>query len=52
MRTVWKKIRYRLEWLALTAMLKLVPLFPRGFTAHLMGDARVFAFPRARCLGD
>jgi uncharacterized protein len=27
-------------------------LFPRGFTAHLMGDARVFAFPRARCLGD
>jgi uncharacterized protein len=28
------------------------PLFPRGFTAHLMGDARVFAFPRARCLGD
>jgi hypothetical protein len=28
------------------------PLFPRGFTAHLMGDERVFAFPRARCLGD
>ena len=29
-----------------------VPLFPRGFTAHLMGEARVFAFPRARCLGE
>jgi len=29
-----------------------VELFPRGFTAHLMGEARVFAFPRARCLGD
>jgi DNA ligase-associated metallophosphoesterase len=28
------------------------PLFPKGFTAHLMGDARVFAFPRARCLAD
>jgi DNA ligase-associated metallophosphoesterase len=28
------------------------PLFPRGFTAHLMGDARVFVFPRARCLSD
>jgi metallophosphoesterase superfamily enzyme len=28
------------------------PLFPRGFTAHLMGDRHVFAFPRARCLGD
>jgi uncharacterized protein len=28
------------------------PLFPAGFTAHLMGDARVFAFPRARCLAD
>ena len=28
------------------------PLFPRGFTAHLMGEARVFAFPRARCLGE
>ena len=27
------------------------PLFPNGFTAHLMGDERVFAFPRARCLG-
>jgi DNA ligase-associated metallophosphoesterase len=27
-------------------------LFPRGFTAHLMGEERVFAFPRARCLGD
>lgn len=27
------------------------PLFPDGFTAHLMGDERVFAFPRARCLG-
>lgn len=27
------------------------PLFPNGFTAHLMGDQRVFAFPRARCLG-
>ncbi|MDQ0472350.1 ligase-associated DNA damage response endonuclease PdeM [Labrys wisconsinensis] len=28
------------------------PLFPKGFTAHLMGDERVFAFPRARCIGD
>lgn len=27
------------------------PLFPNGFTAHLMGDERVFAFPKARCLG-
>ncbi|CAM5772196.1 metallophosphatase [Labrys miyagiensis] len=27
------------------------PLFPDGFTAHLMGDERVFAFPKARCLG-
>ncbi len=27
------------------------PLFPNGFTAHLMGDERVFPFPRARCLG-
>jgi uncharacterized protein len=26
-------------------------LFPNGFTAHVMGDERVFAFPRARCLG-
>jgi uncharacterized protein len=27
------------------------PLFPNGFTAHLMGEERVFAFPKARCLG-
>ena len=27
------------------------PLFPQGFTAHVMGDDRVFAFPRAKCLG-
>lgn len=27
------------------------PLFARGFTAHVMGDDRVFAFPRSRCLG-
>jgi DNA ligase-associated metallophosphoesterase len=27
-------------------------LFPGGFTAHLMGERGVFAFPRARCLGD
>ena len=27
-------------------------LFPRGLTAHVMGEERVFAFARARCLGD
>jgi DNA ligase-associated metallophosphoesterase len=32
--------------------LAFAPLFPKGFTAHLMGDAHVFAFPRARCLAD
>lgn len=29
-----------------------LPLFPRGFVAHLMGEDRVFAFARARCIGD
>ena len=29
-----------------------LPLFPRGFTAHVMGEDRVFAFAQARCLGD
>lgn len=28
------------------------PLFRDGFTAHVMGDERVFAFPRHRCLGE
>jgi metallophosphoesterase superfamily enzyme len=28
------------------------PLFPRGLTAHVMGEERVFAFAQARCLGD
>jgi len=28
------------------------PLFPKGFTAHLMGDERIFPFPRASCLRD
>jgi DNA ligase-associated metallophosphoesterase len=28
------------------------PLFPRGLTAHVMGEDRVFAFAQARCLGD
>jgi DNA ligase-associated metallophosphoesterase len=27
-------------------------LFRDGFTAHVMGDERVFAFPRHRCLGE
>ena len=29
MRTVWKKIRYRLEWLGLKSATKLVPLLSR-----------------------
>ena len=37
--TLWKRIRYRLEWLALTAMLKLVPLFPRGVCYSIGGIA-------------
>jgi metallophosphoesterase superfamily enzyme len=28
------------------------PLFPRGFTAHVMGEDRVFAFAHGRCLWD
>lgn len=27
------------------------PLFPKGFTAHLMGDEKLFAFNRSQCLG-
>jgi DNA ligase-associated metallophosphoesterase len=26
-------------------------LFPKGFTAHLMGDEKLFAFTRSQCLG-
>jgi hypothetical protein len=38
MRTAWKKIRYRLEWLALKSATKFLPLLsrkalPRGFSS-------------------
>src|ERR1044071_6330142 len=35
MRTLWKKIRYRLEWLALTFVAKFVPLLSRKLCERL-----------------
>ncbi|MEP6956735.1 MAG: lysophospholipid acyltransferase family protein [Chthoniobacterales bacterium] len=37
--TPWKKFRYRLEWLALMAALKVVPLLSRGACYRLAGFA-------------
>ncbi|HEX4638729.1 MAG TPA: hypothetical protein VH170_04515 [Chthoniobacterales bacterium] len=42
MRSIWKKIRYRLEWLGLLAASKLVPLLPRKACTQLanaLGEA-------------
>src|SRR5438105_3256080 len=35
MRPLWKRLRYRLEWLGLVLATKLVPLFPRKVCFHL-----------------
>jgi len=40
MRSQWKRVRYRLEWLALRLAVKLVPLLPRKgcfYLAHFLG---------------
>src|SRR6266853_2119961 len=40
MRSQWKRVRYRLEWLALRLAVKLVPLLPRRgcfYLAHFLG---------------
>jgi hypothetical protein len=47
MRTAWKKIRYRLEWLGLKAATKFVPLLSRKACcrlALLLGSPRCHAF--------
>ncbi|HMJ04729.1 MAG TPA: lysophospholipid acyltransferase family protein [Chthoniobacterales bacterium] len=43
MKRAWKKIRYRLEWLALMAGLKLVPLLSRRACYRLAGAAGALA---------
>src|SRR5947207_12495691 len=35
MRSQWKRVRYRLEWLALLLATKLIPLLPRKACLHL-----------------
>src|SRR6266513_5894730 len=35
MRSQWKRVRYRLEWLGLRLAIKLVPLLPRKACFHL-----------------
>jgi Kdo2-lipid IVA lauroyltransferase/acyltransferase len=42
-RAVWKKIRYRLEWLALKSAAKIVPLLSRNACYRLAQFAGVFA---------
>ena len=43
MKALWKKLRYRLEWLALTAALKIVPLLSRTACYQLGGLAGALA---------
>ncbi|HEX8280416.1 MAG TPA: lysophospholipid acyltransferase family protein [Chthoniobacterales bacterium] len=43
MKGFWKTLRYRLEWLALTAVLKLVPLLSRKACYRLAGFAGALA---------
>ncbi|HEX7517360.1 MAG TPA: lysophospholipid acyltransferase family protein [Chthoniobacterales bacterium] len=43
MKRLWKRIRYRLEWLALTAVHNLVPLLPRTLCYDLGGFAGALA---------
>lgn len=43
MKRLWKRIRYRLEWLALVAALKMVPLFSRDACYRIAGVAGALA---------
>ena len=43
MKALWKKLRYRLEWLALVAALKLVPMLSRNACYNLAGFAGALA---------
>ena len=43
MKALWKKLRYRLEWLALRAALRLVPLLSRNACYQLAGFAGTVA---------
>ena len=49
MRFGWKKFRHRLEWLAVSALAKLIPLLPRmaGYSIAQLGGAAAARFDRS-----
>ncbi len=51
MRSRWKRIRYRLEWIGLLLLTKLIPLFSRKACYHLaqIAGALLSFFDRHRC---
>jgi lauroyl/myristoyl acyltransferase len=53
MRSIWKRLRYRLEWIGLRLAAKLVPLLPQSFcigAARLLGAIAFSVDRRARAI--
>jgi KDO2-lipid IV(A) lauroyltransferase len=53
MRSAWKRLRYRLEWLGLRLATVLVPLLPQSFCiglARVVGSTAFVVDRRARCI--